>query len=159
MNDDGAIDTMRDPRYDPPTRTHPLWFRGDNGRIIDCEFPLKNYAGKAGSAGDFKFDDSSTYEGGTEREQLITVEAMDALMSSNYHHYVPVYSELLVNLAFCKSKETGGTGRGQRFRASKTEHVLAAQSLARADVSVLEQELARVRYVREGVYLWQPGTV
>jgi sodium/potassium-transporting ATPase subunit alpha len=89
VNDDGAIDTMRDPRYDPPTRTHPLWFRGDNGRIIDCEFPLKNYAGKAGSAGDFKFDDSSTYEGGTEREQLITVEAMDALMSSNYHHYVP----------------------------------------------------------------------
>jgi len=86
-----------DPTTTPPSRDYPLWDRGDGGRLIDCEFPLRNYR-NPNKPNDFKQRVASSYntekeeEGGagaTAEQTVTTIESIIALEKGGYFHYVP----------------------------------------------------------------------
>jgi len=93
VNEHGEVDVERDPMTMGPGRTHPLWDRGDSGRIIDCEFPLRNFKGADGAPADFDHTDSSTYTK-TEGYPMVTIESISALEADNYFAYVPYRGRL-----------------------------------------------------------------
>jgi sodium/potassium-transporting ATPase subunit alpha len=85
----GAIDQSRNPEVDMPSADYPFWDSGDGGYVKNCEFPVKNFRGKAGSPKGFKKDDSSKYTTKTEGTNHITVEAIEAMISEKYFEYLP----------------------------------------------------------------------
>jgi sodium/potassium-transporting ATPase subunit alpha len=86
----GYIDTTRDPTVDAPSAQYPFWDRGANGRIVNCDFPMKNMAGGSGAPTGFSFSDASTYaEDKTEGSVMVTIEAIKALEEAKYFHYIP----------------------------------------------------------------------
>ena len=90
VNVHGWIDSSRDPTTDAPSINYPLWDRGADGRIVDCEFPIKNVEGGDGNPPAFDFTDGATYDvSKTEGAQQVSIEAVKALEQSNYFHYIP----------------------------------------------------------------------
>jgi sodium/potassium-transporting ATPase subunit alpha len=86
----GFIDTTRDPSVDAPSAQYPFWDRGASGRIVNCDFPIKNLAGGSGSVSGFDSKVGSTYDSGkTQSTVMVTVEAIQALEEANYFQYLP----------------------------------------------------------------------
>lgn len=105
VNELGEIDTTRNPSMDPPGVDYPLWDNGDSGYLIDCEFPLRIYAG-AGikskrNKGQVNPEIGMTYNddrrnlpvsmrtGAPMKKGQITIESIAALELTKYFEYIP----------------------------------------------------------------------
>jgi sodium/potassium-transporting ATPase subunit alpha len=88
---------INNPTLEGPRVDYPFWDRGDGGYIIDCEFPLKNFAGGGGSPSGFDRDDSATYNvenaltqrPKTQSVTIISYEAIKAIEAKGYYEYIP----------------------------------------------------------------------
>ena len=94
VNHLGDIDTTLNPELHPPSRAYPLWSQGANGYVGPCIYPLRNYESKDNVAKNFDRTDSSTYDGKTQKEAVITIESIMQAQSAGYFNYVPWKSRL-----------------------------------------------------------------
>ena len=82
-----------DPSLVRPEAPFSLWDRGDGGRIIDCEFPLKNFKGTdgngVGKGSAAKRSVSNNYGSKASKLGQVTYESIAAVEADKYFEYIP----------------------------------------------------------------------
>jgi sodium/potassium-transporting ATPase subunit alpha len=132
VNEDGVIDTSRNPETDAPSIDYPLWDNGDAGYLKDCEFPLRNFLGSGGIVDvihSSKANDGTSTNGGDAsafnknmyKTAHVTIEAVAAMEYTNYFEYIPYRSRMSF---FWKNKWLSwplhkSEGLGGAFQASE----------------------------------------